>query len=285
MADRIVGMMFAYNEGDILAQTIEAALPHVDSLFIADDGSQDQSWDIIQCMARAHKDKIEHIRQHPDPKDKGQRSALLAKIKKRYDPTTTWVQVIEADVMILDTDIRQAIKRFAVNDVALTWTMLNAVRYPGKTWKEVDSYPHWGKPLTEIMPRAHFMEYLLYTFRPMPKLYFDPNRWRPYPRGFSRYIDGPVKIGTKSAFAPLLLHIGYRGPTHFYEKFKNHGSNINGKHSKYRSWDLSSPDTVLNTVSFFNDTWNNCAFPATRAGWASRKDHEDQTDTTRDSIR
>lgn len=271
MSEHIVGLMFSKNEADILPQIIEDALPKVDSLFIADDGSDDASWSIIQAYAKAHKDKIEHIRQIPDPIDKGQRQALLDKIRKRYKPENTWVQLIESDVMILDTDIRAAIATQAVSDLAVTWTMINACRFPGETWREVDTYPFWGMPLKELMPKAHYMEHLLYTFRPLPKLIYDSDRWRPYPRGFGQYVNGKVKIGSKGKNCPLLLHLGYRGPTHFHLKFKKGGPPF-PRHSRYPSWDMSTPETVLNTVSFFNDTWNKNAFAASRLGWATRKE-------------
>lgn len=274
MSEHIVGLMFCKNEGDILAQVIEAALPKVDSLMIADDGSTDNSWDIIQLFAEARKDKIEHIRQLPDPKDKGQRQALLDKIKKRYKPENTWVQIIESDVILLDTDVREAIKNRAVHDMAVTWAMINACRYPGASWKEVDTYPQWQIPLNQLMPQAHFLEHLLYTFRPLPKISYGDFRWRPYPRGFTHYKTGPIKAGpVKAAMSwdntPLLLHVGYRGPTHYYEKFKNSG--MGRFHSRYPTWDLSSPESVLATVGFFNDTWNKNAFPASRQGWINRK--------------
>lgn len=264
--DSIVGMMFCHNEGDILAQTIEAALPKVDSLFIADDGSTDNSWDIIKAMKRAHKDKIEvGVKRQTNKNDKGQRTFLLNEIRKRYKPENTWVQIIESDMIVLDTDIRKAIKEHSVHNMAMSWIALNAAREVG-TWKEADTFPHWGRPLTEIMPGAHWMEVLLYTFRPLEKLYFKTEPWRPYPAGFGYYTDQPVKgsYGRKVS-APLVLHMGYRGPTHFCHKYN--GRWPNNKHPKYHSWDVSTVKTVEESVYFFNGTWNSELFEASRAGW------------------
>lgn len=270
----VVGLFWNKNEADILAQTIEAALPHVDTLFIADDESSDASWDIIRAYHVTHKDKIEHIQQLPNKQDPGQRQSLLNIIRSRYKPEDTWVQIIESDIMILDTDVREAIKKHARYDVAVSWQALNGVRKPG-TWDEVDAYPHWGLKLQELMPFAHRMEYMLYTFRPLPHLEFNRNMWRPWPQGFSK-CGGPIKVDSRTEDAPLLAHYGYRGPTHFLHKYGHMGD----RHTRYTTWDLTSKEAVLNTVSFFNGDWNSRTFDMSREGWVSyrrgRKQNENK---------
>jgi glycosyltransferase involved in cell wall biosynthesis len=269
MPDKIVGMMWAKNEGDILEEILTSAVSKVDSLFIADDESDDNSWAIINDFANTHRDKVEYIRNKREKSsDQGQRNSLLIEIRKRYKPENTWVQIIEGDIMLIDTDIKDAIKGYALHDVGMSWQTLNAIRKPG-TWKEADTYPKWDKPIKEVMPYFHHLESMLYTFRPLPGLYYNPWMWRPWPQGFSAYIgDKPLFSTRKTDNSPLLGHFGYRGPTHFYEKFKNHKSNINGFHSKYKSWDLRSIESVGNTVSFFNGQWTgNSPHELTRNGW------------------
>lgn len=269
MSETIVGMMWNKNEGDILEEIIQNALSKVDSLFIADDGSTDKSWEIIQSFVKSSS-KIEYVRnQRDNPIDKGQRQSLLDEIRKRYRPEDTWVQIMESDIMILDTDIREAIKDHAVHDIGVNWVTLNAVRKSG-TWKEIDTYPNWKAPIKEVMPYAHWMEAMLYTFRPLPKLKYNQDMWRPWPSGFSAYIgDKPLFSSRRRADSPLLAHYGYRGPTHFHNKFKDMTSS--GFHSKYKTWDIRSVDSVDSTVSFFNGQWNTNLFPMSREGWVKRK--------------
>ena len=266
--DHIVGMMWNRNEGDILEEIIENALPHVDSLFIADDGSTDDSWPYIQSIARRRPDKIEYIRNQRTNSVDRQRTPMLGEIRKRYKAETTWVQIIESDVMIVDTNIRDCIAKFAVEDMALTWQTLNAVRRPG-TWAEFDTYPKWKKPIKEIMPYQHLLEAMLYTFRPLPMLYYDQRFWRPWPKGFSNYTKNHVKVTTKYKEAPLLGHYGYRGPMHVYRKFNPEGKkkcmSPNGV------WDFSTPATVEATVPFFNGGWNKGCRAMSRGGWKRRK--------------
>lgn len=263
----VVGMMWNKNEGDILEETIIAALPRVDSLFIADDGSTDRSWSIIQAM-QAFDSRIEHIQQKPNKNDPAQRQSLLDEIRRRYKPEDTWVQVIESDIMILDTDVRWAIENYAdSHNLAVSWQALNAVRDPG-TWSEVDTYPNWGPLITEIMPKAHFMETMTYTFRPLPGLNYQPGRWRPWPSGWTKYSKDPVMNKGRRPDSPLLAHYGYRGPTHFYKKYQSMGAH----HKRYLNWKLGSVEEVEKTVAFFNGDWNNPrkTIEMSREGWASK---------------
>lgn len=264
--DHIVGMMWNKNEGDILEEIISEAVLNVDTLFIADDGSTDDSWDIIQRMKQAHK-QIEHIQREPNKKDKAQRQSLLSKIQKRYRPEDTLVQIIESDIMLLETDIRKAFKERSNGDVALIWVALNAIRKGRGGWEGFDTYPNWyGKSIKEVMPKAHYMEEMTYTFRPFKELnYTSAMSWRPWPQGFSKFS---MKSGKdNSEYTPLLAHYGYRGPTHVHLKY----SPKNRFHSRYKSWDFSTPQTVADTVYFFNGQWNSKGFPMTREGWKLRK--------------
>jgi len=256
----IVGLMWAKNEADIIHQTISDALCHVDKLMIADDGSTDHTWEIIQLAKAAYPQSIEHIQRAPDRRDPGQRQALLNQVRRRYKPMETWVQIIEADVFILDTDLRA----LCANEtrIGISWQTLNAVRAPG-TWAAVDTYPQWNAPIREIMPLAHRMEVMLYTFRPLPELHYVADKWRPWPQGFKHYVEKPLKIHAKRADSPLLLHVGFRGPTHFHLKYRNMGK----RHTKYPTWNVTSAAAVERTVPFFNGVWNGRAFEASRRGW------------------
>lgn len=267
----IVGMLWNCNEGDILEEIIENALPHVDSLFIADDGSTDDSWKIIQSFAKNRKDKIEHIQNKRNhPLDKGQRQALLDEIRRRYKPESTWVQIIESDIMILDTDIRQCIQTHSAEDMSMSWCVLNAVREHG-TWKEVDTYPNWPVSIKEIMPYHHWLEtFSSYTFRPLPRLYYNLDTWRPWPQGWTNYVGNkPLNNRGEWKDSPLLAHYGYRGPTHFHLKFNSDGKKP--RHSRHKHWDLTSSETVDKTVAFFNGDWNKGTIPMSRKGFQGVK--------------
>ena len=256
----LIGMAWTRNEGDILEETMRDAAKKVDALYVADGHSTDGSWAILQRLKA--EGVVEHIQQEDERKDRAQRNSLLAKIRERYKPEDTWVQIFESDVFVMDTDIRAAIRDHAVKGVGVPWIMLNAVRKPG-TWDGADTYPEWKAPIREVMPFAHYAELVLYTFRPLPELFFDNDKWRPWPLGFSEYTRSPVKRWPHGVSAPLLLHVGYRGPTHFHLKYRSMGTH----HTRHVGWRIDIPESVEQTVPYFNGVWNGPSFPATREGW------------------
>lgn len=255
----IVGMSWNYNEGDILEEVLVDAIRHVDALFIADGGSTDNSWDIIQSVKARFPDKVAGIQQEDERHDRAQRNSLLNKIRQAFPVDDTWVQIVESDTFILDTDIRKAIEG---KEFAVTWDMWNACR-PVGDWADYDRYPNWqGMSIREAMPYAHYMERVLYTFRPLPKLYFKQDPWRPWPVNFGKYSTGPVKIADRTPQRPLILHVGNRGPSHFHAKFKKYGK----RHPRYRDWRVGSVEAVERTVAFYNGAWNTNPRPASRLG-------------------
>lgn len=261
----VVGMMWLKNEGDIIEEIIADALKKVDSLFVYDDGSTDRSWDIVKSFGS----RLEYAttKSLAIPRELNiiphlwGRNHLLAQIKKRYKPEDTWVQIIEGDMMLLDTDVRQAIKDHACNDIAVFWQTLNAVR---PNWEGRDEYPHWSEPITKVMSHGHWIELMLYTFRPLPGIEYEEGDGKPWPRGFSAYNLKERK--RKKVDSPLLAHYGYRGPTHFMDKYYK---GLKKTHPKYHDWHINSPEAILKTVPFFNGLWNRSVdtFEMSREGW------------------
>ncbi len=261
----IIGMLWNRNEGDILEEIITNALPHVDSLFLADDHSTDNSWEIMKSFEK--NPKVEYMRNtRDDARDKGQRQSLLNEIRRRYRPEDNLVQIIESDIMILDTDIKKVWEDWNINDVGMCWHLLNAARKPG-TWAEIDTYPKWNGSIKELMPYGHRVETMVYTFRPFSGLFYDFNTWSPWPHGFEKYLGGkPLFNKRKGLFSPLLAHYGFRGPTHVFQKYKGK------KFAKYPEWDMSTKESVEKTFYYFNGVWNNeILFKMSRDGWIGHR--------------
>ena len=246
--DTIVGVMYCKNEIDVLPVTIPEALKHVDTMFISDDGSIDGSWELIQSFKQQYPDKIEHIQQQPDPFDQGQRTAMLVEIQKRYKAENTWVQVIEADMVLHTIDLRGAISSANRNNISVDWAIMNAVR---PYWEGIHHlYPNWPVDIRTLMPMFHYMENILYTYRPLPALYFEPG-WRPFPRGFGVYYDQhpPYAKRRRSLQSrkrvPLALHYGYRGPTHEFVK-----------HHRGQPLDNEAIEHIFKTSGYYNGGYN-----------------------------
>lgn len=256
----VVGLMWNYNEGDILHFTISKALENVDYLLLADDSSTDNSFEIMRSFS-GHP-KVLHVEQVPRNIEKKQH--LLNIVKSKFDYTDTLVQVIESDITILDTDIRTTWDLYNNNNASMSWHLLNATDPEG--WQNEDGcYPNWTVPVDKKMANGYWVEELShYTFRPLPGVEFVFDG-RPWPRGLARYVS-ENNMRTYSD-APLLAHWGHRGPSHAYKKYSTGPGSV---HRKYR-WKMGSIEECKLTVPFYNGIWNNQKeqFPLSRAGWTA----------------
>ena len=180
----VIGVMWARNEADLLPFTMEHAIKQVDTLLFIDNDSTDNTFDIAKSFKLEYCVRASDV--GSDPASAG-RQHLLEEVRRRYGWKDTWVQVIESDSILLETDVRHAIANYS-NDYSVVWHMLNAID---------------GK--------ASWYETLCYTYRPLPELYY-PTKRIPWPRGFSHY---PVpQLKHQDAGSPLILHYGFRTPDH-----------------------------------------------------------------------
>ena len=248
LMDHIVGVMYCKNEADVLPITIPAALKLVDSLFIADDGSTDKSWDIIQYF-KQHYPKVEYVQQKPNPVDQGQRQDLLNEIRRRYKAENTWVQAIDADMTLHTTDLHALIESNKRENVTVLWAVMNAVR---DYWDDVHQfYPNWPEDIRTLMPNFHRIESVTYSYRPMPDLYFT-QAWRAWPKGFGKYVTSGSTDRPQPGTPPaLLLHYGYRGPTHMLARWNPSRPLIDKQ-----GVDHTSIDTINRTNPYFNGLFN-----------------------------
>ena len=232
MSDKIIGIMWNKNEADILDETLTKALPLVDHLLVADDDSDDSSWDII----RSHKSELAYISRYSEAtnksysKDNWQRSSLLDKAVEMYG-RDIWIQVMESDLIAIDTDIREQVEtRENIQGAAIWWINVEAVR---REWRSEDEmYPNWDKSIQEVMPWGHILEKAPYTWRPHPDVYF-PTRWQPHPCGLDKY-GGPggewhVKKSHCKASTPLWGHYNIRGRKHFDIRYQHALANSKAK--------------------------------------------------------
>jgi hypothetical protein len=227
---------------------------------IADDDSTDNSWDVIKSFDRQLEYKVRRADKISDTDYTPRvfsRQHLLDEVRRRFGTKDVWVQIIESDTALLDTDVREVISKYAVDDISVRWHMINACRRVWTPEYDVPRIPA-GMPLHEYFDAAHWMEQISsYTFRPLPELHYT-ERFVPWPRGWSHYLksDPPWKL-VKHDDSPLIVHYGYRSPTFYSEKIGPSGG--------------TPKKNVRSTVPFFNGAYNNHPVdtfsPISREGW------------------
>ena len=244
---------------------------------IADDDSTDNSWDVIQSFEKQLEYKFrraDKISGSPHAPRVFSKQHLLEEVRRRFGTKDVWVQIIESDTALLDTDPREAIARWAVDDLSVRWHMVNAVRREWTPEYDLPTVPD-NIPLHEYFNAAYWMEQISsYTFRPLPELVYT-DRGVPWPSGFSHYLSiphPPLRL-PKHPDSPLILHYGFRSPTFYYNKMRDvlNGGCVS---KRYPAWDFSSPESVRRTVPFysgeFNDKHNYTFEPVSREGWIKR---------------
>lgn len=250
----VIGIMWSWNQGDILEEVVTEAIKSVDQLLVVDDGSSDNSVEILSSFNLPYLSKWGENNPNHYSKRLWRRQHLLDKAVEMYG-REIWIQVIESDMILLDTNIKDYIKD--ETKVALNCIMCNMGQK--NLWpEELDSlYPNWGRTIKDIMPDGYVDEVYPSTFRPLEKVMFDSNTISQWPIGLDnygfKYLNPYLLKRPNNPYidwtAPILAHYGYRG-TRFYKWYmEKKGEDIIKK-----GVDLSSRESILSTVRAFNYT-------------------------------
>ena len=92
---RFIGLMLLRGEEDVIAQNLTHLLGWIDSLYILDLGSTDQTWEIVNDFARRDKRIILHDRK-PIIYSDNLRGLLFDRYSDRFSPGD-WIMKIDAD--------------------------------------------------------------------------------------------------------------------------------------------------------------------------------------------
>jgi len=257
IALKVIGIMWNLNDGDILDEIIQNALSKVDELLVVDDGSIDNSWDIISNYKSrlAYCCKFGDKGSNPKNYQKGlwHRQHAMDRAKEIFG-RDVWIQVIEGDMMIMDTNVRSLVNESKA--AALNWIMCSACN---RDWpEEIDNlYPNWGKSIREIMPDGYVDEVYPATFRPLDGVQFTykNNKRSQWPSGLDLHgfqycnpytFKRPKNNPHINSNSPLLAHYGYRGTKMYREKIARLGIDY-----AKRGIDITYRESMLNTAREF----------------------------------
>lgn len=97
---RVHAICFVKDEGDVIAQTLTAALGWCDHVYVWDNGSTDGSWETVQELGRAHA-QIVPFRQDARPFREWQKAEVYAHFRDAADPGDWWGR-LDADEVYID---------------------------------------------------------------------------------------------------------------------------------------------------------------------------------------
>jgi hypothetical protein len=96
------------DEGDVLEANIRHAARFCDRVIYMDNGSEDDSWSIVQSLARELPGKVIAFERTTDPYSEGLRGRIVNEFSKELGPDGWWLK-LDADEF-LESDPRPAIR-------------------------------------------------------------------------------------------------------------------------------------------------------------------------------
>lgn len=117
---RIYGICLVKNEDDIIAQSLTFAAKYCERIFVIDNGSTDDTWNIVQRLA-ARSATIVPFEQTFEPFDNGLRSRVYNAMHRELSEDDWWY-IVDADEFLAEDPrpvVEQAVKAGA--DVVNTW--------------------------------------------------------------------------------------------------------------------------------------------------------------------
>lgn len=97
---RIHGIMLIKDEGDVIGDTLEAALRWCDAIYVFDNGSQDGTWEQVQALA-ASSPQVIPFKQDTTPFSQSLRGEVFRHYRHQAEPGDWWC-ILDGDEIYID---------------------------------------------------------------------------------------------------------------------------------------------------------------------------------------
>jgi glycosyltransferase involved in cell wall biosynthesis len=117
---RIYGICLVKNEDDIIAQTLTFATRHCERIFVLDNGSTDETWNIVKDLARKNSAIVPFL-QTTEPFDNGLRAQVYNAVRRELSDNDWWL-ILDGDEFLAEDPgpvIEVAVRSRA--DIINTW--------------------------------------------------------------------------------------------------------------------------------------------------------------------
>ncbi|MGB8700746.1 MAG: glycosyltransferase family 2 protein [Thermosynechococcaceae cyanobacterium] len=99
---KIYGLCVVKDEDDIIQQSINHALKFCDCIIILDNGSTDETWNILQDLARQHTNQIILFGQSTEPFRDSIRSLIYNEFHKQLSEEDWWLRLDSDEFLVQD---------------------------------------------------------------------------------------------------------------------------------------------------------------------------------------
>lgn len=207
---KLYAICLVKNEDDLIAQTLSHASRFCDAIFVIDNGSTDQTWEIVQSSQR-HCDKIVAFRKTFEPYDEGLRWHVYDMHHRQLTDNDWWL-ILDGDELMAE-DPRPVIEdaREERADVINAWQI--QFYYTDKDYQEwIAKRDNRDKPIGERRRyyRIDWQEPRLFRNQARPEVIFRQSKLltndSPWGKSVSR-VKG--KVASRRIFN---RHFQYRDP-------------------------------------------------------------------------
>jgi hypothetical protein len=214
---KVVGIMLAKDEADILPEVLEDLTGRFDALYAYEDGSIDDTRKILKSSP-----VVTYLMTKDDdvgrlPIKRPMHHHLLEKIKEDYrgcgEPV--WVVISEADRFFLNKYPRQiAEEAQAAGCTSVSAVQLDFLRHRADPWtRENDTFPDYPKSLREICKWFKFDEKCVIAYLLTEDISYLEAKY-PWPRGAHSKMMYP-QDEPMTREVPFVEHQGRRSPNAF----------------------------------------------------------------------
>jgi len=233
--------MCVKDEADLLPLVYPHIREQVDYLYVYDDFSQDNTWELVKHSDYAIRavDDLARI-QIPRPNY----HHLLEKIKDNFAGEEVWVFITMGDRFFMNKLPVQIVEE--ANADIVEGVQCDFLRPPWDPWtEENDPWPDCSK-IKEICTYPKPSENCIVAYKLYNWMSYLEAAY-PWPSGLGKC---KVQYKGESHFnKPWLAHYGRRTPkAHMWR----YASGSRKQSIKYKDWDLSSVESTIRTVKFFN---------------------------------
>jgi hypothetical protein len=250
---KIIGTLDVKDDGDLLKEVLDHCAPLVDEIYAYDDGSQDDTLEILKSHHGVSKfySKLQFSDEELSRYLQHRRGYLLEQVKKDfpYEKEDIWVVRLEGDRFFLNQDPREIVARAVkAGHDSRSGVMLDFRRHRVEGWEGVDTWPNWHESIRKIQTWCNIDDiHATVAFKVADYIgYENCKRPRPWPRGCRSNDLNRERLSKDMAF---FEHHGRRGPKYCHWAYTSGSRPLSKCKSKTdSSWDFSTPETVYKTM-------------------------------------
>jgi glycosyltransferase involved in cell wall biosynthesis len=241
---RIHGICLVKNEDDIIAQSLTFAAPFCERIYVIDNGSTDDTWTIVNDLAREH-GRIVPFEQTREPYGDWLRARVFNEMHRKLSEEDWWL-ILDADEFFVEdprTAVEVALRQRA--DVVAAWQIQFYF-----TEKDLEAWTR-GEDIREtpIFSRRRY-----YQINWQEPRLFRNRRLRPWDISASiKLPDGPHQM---SAYRPFNRHYQFRDPAQMEKRLALRYGHALFPHVHSPEWRDQIRDARTLNYHRDEDTWH-----------------------------